>query len=172
VPSLLGIDHDHRPIIQYQPFFFVTYGEHCMICLTIDVAYDHKSQIIRDDSGLMERDVFYDCVVLTITGSVAQGRKRRRPEIVNTVLGPIAHGLDAQVHRAINLAQPGTALALQTKFNDGHKASRSCRTGAIARTARRERPLFGENAGLKLCPLCRHFASQSNYCLQAKWSRK
>jgi hypothetical protein len=75
-----------------------------VIRLAFDVIYDHKSQVSRDNPGFTQRDVLYDRVILAIASSSAEGRKRRRPEIGNTVLGPIACGLDTEVHRTIDRA--------------------------------------------------------------------
>src|SRR5664280_923290 len=126
--------------------------------LVFDVAYDLELQVSRSDSGFLECYIFCDGVILTITRSTAQALKRRRPVVFNAVLGQITHRPNAQVDRAIDLAQQGATLAFPTLFDDRQKTPRSRRTGAIARTACRERRFVGANAGLKIRPLRRRCA--------------
>src|SRR5664280_1777710 len=98
--------------------------------LVFDVAYDLELQVSRGDPGFLECDIFCDGVILAITRSTAQTLKRRRPVVFNAVLGQITHRPNAQVDRAIDLAQQRTALALPSIFNDRQKSPRSRRTRA------------------------------------------
>jgi len=110
VAGLRGIDHDQRSIVQQQPLSIGPDSNDRMIRMTFAVADDEQAQVISDDPGRSQSDVFYDRVILAIARSGAQRGKGCRPEIFNLVLGPITHGPDAQIHRAVDLAQTGQHL--------------------------------------------------------------
>src|SRR5664280_1653798 len=126
--------------------------------LVFDVADDLELQVSGGGPGFLECDIFCDGIIFTIARAAAQTLKWRRPVVFNTVLGQITHRPNAQVDRAIDLAQAGAALALPAIVNDRQKSPRRRGTRAIARTARRERRFVGENTGLKIRPLRRRFA--------------
>ena len=74
--------------------------------------------------GLAQRHVFYDRVILAIAGAGIQRRNGCRPEIVGDIACPMADRLDAQIHGAIDLAQPSAAVALAAKLNNVQKSLR------------------------------------------------
>ena len=113
-------------------------------------------------------DVFYDGVILTIARSGAQRSKGCRPEIFNPVLGPITHGPDAEIHRTVDLAQPGNTLALPAKLDDGYQSACSGGAIAVAPIACCERLFLVEKAGLQVCPFEQQLVWYILKCLQPK----
>jgi hypothetical protein len=87
---------------QNEPFVIETDRNHRMNRRALDVADNHRPEVIRINTGFMERDIFYNRAILAIAGS--EGGERRRREIVDTVLQPIAHGPDAEIVCAIDRA--------------------------------------------------------------------
>jgi hypothetical protein len=89
-------------VIQNEPFVIETDRNHRMNRRALDVADNRRPEFIRINTGFMERDIFYNRAILAIAGS--EGGERRRREIVDTVLQPIAHGPDAEIVCAIDRA--------------------------------------------------------------------
>jgi len=118
---LLGFDtaHQHHcQVVEQQPVVLQMNGEHSVKGPASRMAYDYESQVLRADTRFAKRQIFQYCVVLTVARSLFKGSKRRRPEIVNTVLAPITGGPDSQIHRTVDLAQSCATHALSTKLND------------------------------------------------------
>src|SRR5436190_15693214 len=119
------------------------------------VAYDQEAQVIGADTCFAKHQVFQYCVVLTVPRSLFNGSEWRRPEIVNAVLAPITGGLNAQVHRTIDLSQSGAARALATKLSELQQPSRCWRARIEICTTGRKRLLLRINAGQHCPPFCR-----------------
>ena len=116
------------------------------------VAYDQEAQVIGVDTSFAKRQVFQNCIVLTVSGSLFNSSEWRRPEIVNAVLVPITGGPDTQVHRTIDLSQSGAARALATKLNELQQPSRCWRARIEICTTGRKRLLLRINAGQHIPP--------------------
>jgi hypothetical protein len=69
-------------------------------------------------------------------------------------LAPITRGLDAQVHRTIDLSESGATRALATKLNDPQQLARCWRARVGSCTTGRERFLLRVNAGQHIPPIC------------------
>ena len=74
--NILSIEDRHRTIVQNQPTLLVTNGHDRVAYLVFIVLHDDKSQIIRKNAQLAKRNVFQDCIIFTVAGSIGQRLKR------------------------------------------------------------------------------------------------
>src|SRR5580693_1356722 len=100
-----------------------------MVLAKTKVAHDNEAQIILADSGLAERHIFGDGVVLTIAAAASQRFERSAPAIDDTPLRQIGHRLDGEVDRAIDGADASTPFTSLALGNNGQKFLRRCRAG-------------------------------------------
>jgi hypothetical protein len=134
--------------------------DYCMICPASRIIYNQKTQVLGGDPCFAKCHVFDDCVILAITCPCAKRNEWRRPEVVNTVLGPIAYGPDAEIHRAIDLSHPSATLVLPAKFNNLQELACGCGTAGETSAARRKRLLLRLDTGLKIRPFRRDVLRQ------------
>ena len=91
---------------------------------------------IRRSSGetpaRRKRDELCDRIVFAIAGAMREGDQRRTPDVDLAILGQIAHRPDRKIDRAIDLAEPGAAVAGPRVVDDGEKPQRGRRHAAFA----------------------------------------
>jgi hypothetical protein len=160
VSSVVAIGHNQGGIVQYKPFLTETDSDHGMICPASGIIYNQQTQVVGCDPCFAKCHVFEDCVILAITCPCAKCNEWRRPEIGKTLLGPIAYGPDAEIHRAIDLGQPSATLALPAKFNNLQEPACGCGTVGGISAARRKRLLLRLDTGLKIRPFRRDVLRQ------------
>jgi hypothetical protein len=158
--SVVGIGHYQGRIVQNKPFLTEMDRDYCMICPASRIIYNQKTQVLGGDPCFAKCHVFDDCVILAITCPCAKRNEWRRPEVVNTVLGPIAYGPDAEIHRAIDLSHPSATLVLPAKFNNLQELACGCGTAGETSAARRKRLLLRLDTGLKIRPFRRDVLRQ------------
>ena len=76
VANILSVEDRHRTIVQNQPTLLVTNGYDRVAYLVFIVLHDDKTQIIRKNAQLAKRNVFQDCIIFTVAGSIGQRLKR------------------------------------------------------------------------------------------------
>ena len=85
-------------------------------------------------------DEFRDRIVFAIAGAPCQRRKRRGPDVDLAILGEVAHRPDGEIDRAVDLAEPGAAVARLGGVDDGEELQR-CRRHAVLAVAFAQREL-------------------------------
>ena len=102
-----------------------------MILAADGVAHDHDPQIVRRDAGPAQCHKFCNGVVFTVAAP-RQRHERRGPDVELAILRQIAHRPDGKVDGAVDLAEPGAALARLGGIDDGQKLQCGRRYAAFA----------------------------------------
>ena len=125
----------------------------------------HDPQIVGRDAGAAQRHEFRDRIILAIAAARASVASGERPDVDLAVLGEVAHRPDGEIDGAVDLAEPGAALAEPGGVDDVEEFQRGRRHAAFAvALAQRELHHFVVEAALHAEPFVAQSAAGERGC--------